>query len=140
MGGCCSNWRPLFLNTFHSGSFSGNVYSGDLILEDVIQWSVSFFITWWNGRFSDNVEKSLLTITNVLNLLQRPFSNILILLHFLYIFTLHLIQQRHLLFTLLTQLSQKFELGLGLTWMSPDSNMANLIKVLKLLIFIFESV
>ena len=111
----CPKWRPLFLNTFHSGSFSWNICAGVLILEHAIEWSVSLFITWWNGRFSDNFEKFLLAITNVLHLLQREFSNILVLLHFLCIFTLHLIQQRHLLFTLLSHLSHKFEWGLGLT-------------------------
>ena len=111
----CPKWRLLFLNTFYSGSFSWNIWAGVLILEHVIEWSVSLFITSWNGRFSDNVEKILLTITNVLHLLQREFSNTFVLLHFLCIFTLHLIQQRHLLFTLLSHLSHKFESVPGLT-------------------------
>ena len=120
----CPKLRRWFLNTFHAGLFSGNICSGIFILEDGIEWSVSLFITWWNGRFSDDVEKALSTI-NVLHILQRALSNILILLHFLCIFTLHLIQQRRLLFTLLPQPSHKFELGPGLTWMSPDSNMTS---------------
>ena len=35
--------------------------------------------------------------------------------------------------------SHKFELGHGLTWMSPDSNMTNFIKVLKFIVFSFEN-
>ena len=96
-------WRPLFLITLYGGSFSGNLCLGTLILEDDTEWSVSLFITWWNGRFSDNVEKSLLGI-NTLHLLQSPLSNIFILFHFLCIFTLHLIQQRYILFTLLSDM------------------------------------
>ena len=71
----CPKWRPLILNTLHAESFSGNSCSRILILEDVTAWCVSVFITWWNGRVFDNIEKSLLTI-NVLHLLQRPHSSI----------------------------------------------------------------
>ena len=41
-----SKWRLLFLNTFHGGFFSRNVYSGTFQLEVVIEWSVFVFITW----------------------------------------------------------------------------------------------
>ena len=51
----CPKWRHWFFNTFHSESFSGNVCSGVLILEDVTQWSVSLFITWLNGRFCGKI-------------------------------------------------------------------------------------
>ena len=42
--------------------------------------------------------------------------------------------------TLLPHLSHNFELGPWLTWILPNSIMANLIKVLKMFVFNFENV